>query len=254
MRQMCLALLATLPLGPCLVAQEAAVTAQDPKTEFDALSAEVDEAMAAFNKRLRAAYEKGGRKALRKMQQSGSPLADFVPRFSDAANKYTPTPEALPFLDWLIVRSGDATAGQAALFTLVTEYANNADIEPTVASLLRAHRVIGEPEVLDALAELRDASTQASVQGATYYVDAMIRINGDDKSALQGAVADLRKAIELAPNASFAAAADGFLFERDNLQVGQAAPDIVASDLDGVEFKLSDYKGKAVLLDFWGHW
>ena len=25
-------------------------------------------------------------------------------------------------------------------------------------------------------------------------------------------------------------------------------------DLAGVEFKLSDYRGKVVFLDFWGHW
>jgi cytochrome oxidase Cu insertion factor (SCO1/SenC/PrrC family) len=29
------------------------------------------------------------------------------------------------------------------------------------------------------------------------------------------------------------------------------APDIVATDQDGKEFKLSDYRGKVVLLDFW---
>jgi len=37
-------------------------------------------------------------------------------------------------------------------------------------------------------------------------------------------------------------------------QVGQAAPEIESEDLDGQKFKLSDYRGKVVLLDFWGHW
>ena len=32
------------------------------------------------------------------------------------------------------------------------------------------------------------------------------------------------------------------------------APEIEAPDLDGVKFKLSDYRGKVVLLDFWGYW
>ena len=36
--------------------------------------------------------------------------------------------------------------------------------------------------------------------------------------------------------------------------VGQPAPDIVGKDVDGVEFALSDYKGKVVMLDFWGNW
>ena len=36
--------------------------------------------------------------------------------------------------------------------------------------------------------------------------------------------------------------------------VGALAPEISGSDLDGVPFKLSDYRGKVVLLDFWGMW
>jgi|GEM_PF-4647776 len=44
------------------------------------------------------------------------------------------------------------------------------------------------------------------------------------------------------------------LFAIQNLSVGSTAPDIVGPDLDGVEFKLSDYRGKIVLLDFWGDW
>ena len=38
------------------------------------------------------------------------------------------------------------------------------------------------------------------------------------------------------------------------LQVGNEAPDIIGKDLDGVGFKLSDYRGKVVVLDFWGDW
>jgi hypothetical protein len=44
------------------------------------------------------------------------------------------------------------------------------------------------------------------------------------------------------------------LFAREHLTLGSIAPDIVGVDLDGVAFKLSDYKGKVVLLDFWGDW
>jgi len=46
----------------------------------------------------------------------------------------------------------------------------------------------------------------------------------------------------------------GDRFQLEHLRIGMVAPDIVAKDLDGVEFKLSDYRGKVVVLDFWGNW
>ena len=48
--------------------------------------------------------------------------------------------------------------------------------------------------------------------------------------------------------------AEGAIFEMHNLAVGLVAPEIKAEDLDGVKFSLSDYRGKVVMLDFWGDW
>lgn len=39
-----------------------------------------------------------------------------------------------------------------------------------------------------------------------------------------------------------------------HLRVGKVALDISGPDLDDKKFKLSDYRGKVVLLDFWGNW
>ncbi len=36
--------------------------------------------------------------------------------------------------------------------------------------------------------------------------------------------------------------------------IGKPAQEIAGKDLDGVAFKLTDYRGKVVLLDFWGYW
>ena len=49
-------------------------------------------------------------------------------------------------------------------------------------------------------------------------------------------------------------AAEGELFALQHLAVGKAAPEIEGGDLDGRNFRLSDYRGKVVLLDFWGNW
>jgi hypothetical protein len=48
--------------------------------------------------------------------------------------------------------------------------------------------------------------------------------------------------------------ASAVLFEVENLAVGLPVPDLTGEDLEGEEFKLSDYRGKVVFLDFWAHW
>src|SRR5262249_33170242 len=44
------------------------------------------------------------------------------------------------------------------------------------------------------------------------------------------------------------------LFELHHLSVGQVAPDIEGEDQDAKKFKLSDYRGKVVMLDFWSQY
>jgi peroxiredoxin len=43
-------------------------------------------------------------------------------------------------------------------------------------------------------------------------------------------------------------------FEMTSLQVGCEAPEIEGKDAAGLEFKLSDYRGKYVIVVFWGGW
>jgi hypothetical protein len=38
------------------------------------------------------------------------------------------------------------------------------------------------------------------------------------------------------------------------LSVGKVAPEIIGMDIGGTEFKLSDYRGKVVMLSFWADW
>ena len=43
-------------------------------------------------------------------------------------------------------------------------------------------------------------------------------------------------------------------FKIEHLSVGGIAPEIIGEDIAGKPIKLSDYRGKVVLLDFWGDW
>ncbi|HZN37954.1 MAG TPA: hypothetical protein VFD82_04080 [Planctomycetota bacterium] len=76
-----------------------------------------------------------------------------------------------------------------------------------------------------------------------------------DKAAAAEKAARLLKAAEpLAAGNALADRVVPMLFEAEHLQIGMAVPDIVGEDVDGVAFKLSDYRGKVVVLDYWGFW
>ena len=48
--------------------------------------------------------------------------------------------------------------------------------------------------------------------------------------------------------------AEKALFRIRHLSIGRVAPEIVGEDIFGKSFKLSDSRGKVVVLSFWGHW
>lgn len=78
-----------------------------------------------------------------------------------------------------------------------------------------------------------------------------------ENSAIEGlyeTIVDKYPDVEIYGGRKLGQLASSALFELRNLSIGCTAPDIVGNDLDGKEFKLSDYRGKVVLLDFWGDW
>jgi hypothetical protein len=60
--------------------------------------------------------------------------------------------------------------------------------------------------------------------------------------------------VKLPDGETVAEKAEPELFGIRHLAVGKVAPDIEGEDQDGVKFKLSDYRGKVVLLDFWSEY
>lgn len=81
------------------------------------------------------------------------------------------------------------------------------------------------------------------------------RYQGGDKEAgslLIEAEGVLKQLAENDPK--LAAGVNELEFALKHLTVGRPAMEIEGDDLDGKKFKLSDYRGKVVVLDFWGHW
>lgn len=53
---------------------------------------------------------------------------------------------------------------------------------------------------------------------------------------------------------SFLASLSNALLAAEEIALGKPAPEIDGKDIDGKTFRLSDHRGKVVLLTFWGDW
>jgi len=126
-------------------------------------------------------------------------------------------------------------------------------------------RYLSDPEKAELRNKVCERTQSPSVKATCLYARAMELAEQDELSE-----ADRKQAIQLLKEIErdygkemayvsrtprpFAEVVRDNVFQLENLYIGAIAPDIEAPDLDGVPFKLSDYRGKVVLLDFWGHW
>ncbi len=112
-------------------------------------------------------------------------------------------------------------------------------------------------------AKLGKRSKAPEVKAACAYVPLNALINRDDRSekeskallvSLKAFQKEFGQVIDPRRKKPWAEACETVIFQVEHLSIGALAPEIEANDTAGVKFKLSDYRGKVVLLDFWGNW
>ena len=101
------------------------------------------------------------------------------------------------------------------------------------------------------LAYAEATDVPASQQEVGDLLDRIVREYGDIPFASPWASERLKT---LAKGRSLADEARGMIHQREDLRPGKPAPEITGQDLDGKPLKLSDYRGKVVVLVFWGAW
>lgn len=279
-----LGLLGVLLLGAAFPAQQP--TAQPPastspaKQEFQALTDGYTKASREFAEKRRAeadAARKEG-KPVPAVSMAG-PAAEWLPKFAAGAEKYKGTDGAVPFLVWVGNQSRGAER-DAVLATLLTDHMQSPELG-TALRLVTSQLQVGgtrainmqsgqpagagddgkaaerEALVRDQLARILAGSPHADVKAQTLLARANLVLevrSGVDPAKKPAALDDVRAAAQLAVDPKLKAQLDGILYEQEHLAIGAVAPEIEGPDLDGVSFKLSDYRGKVVLLDYWGFW
>jgi hypothetical protein len=169
-----------------------------------------------------------------------------------AAKEMTDGDDAVPFL----LAVGADRAGAADALALLGEKFADHPATAQIGSLIGfLPRIVGE-EKAPAIAEKFAKSANADVRGWAVFAKHEKTIETADRESdlYQGAKSELTKIVELASNADLKDRIREAIDTREKFGVGNVAPDIAGADLDGVAFKLSDYRGKVVFLDFWGDW
>jgi hypothetical protein len=147
------------------------------------------------------------------------------------------------------------SAAQEKVLRAAMKQARDTDAKATLALAQNLKEQVGFARQLKdgSPDELKQAEARLGEEGVKRLREADADKMEDEAAALYERVAkeyaDVRSGRE-----TLGAQAKSELFELRHLSVGKPAPEIEAEDLDGTKFKLSDYRGKVVLLDFWGHW
>jgi hypothetical protein len=188
----------------------------------------------------------------------GMPGADFVPDFRALAEEAGQSDAAVKAWLWVFRLSESAEEKREVLGVLTHDHVESSAMEELPGSLRYAGYDIGNEAVVDALRLLFEGSPVRSVQGNALFVLGAVLTDMGDKHAAEGRECFEVVATDFADvpyrSGTLKDAASGFLFEMDNLQIGMVAPDFEAIDENGVAWKLSDYRGKVTIIDFWGYW
>jgi len=193
-----------------------------------------------------------------KMMRGGSP--DLMEAVLKRAEKDGDDPKAADLIAWVATSGSYLPVGQKATTLLVEKYPDHAAIE-RLCAMLGSN---GPPNAADTLKKILEKSTNPKVKAAATLAIARSLARktdslGNNPAEAEKVVAEAEKyfaqAAELGKdNAALQKDVERELKILKHLRIGKEAPDIKGPDLDGKEFKLSDYRGKVVLLDFWGDW
>jgi len=287
----CAGALAVLMLLPTVRAQEeeeqkkqaeqAEAAPQSPAEQYSALSTQYRETLNAFMAKYRATTDNQERQKLAQ-QEYPKLLNDYADKFLRLYEAHPDDPVADQALTWIFRYAASSEAASKAAKAALEMVANNLDDASAIDTLMLISRTrtpqaqeatdmllenfVNDEKFAricfslddDALRQVIEKAENRAVQGHAMVALGRSLLGRPVQPNQEGEELLAKVVAEYADIDSFrgklGAMAEGPLFELNHLQIGMVAPNIEGTDVDGEQFDLDDYRGKVVVLDFWGDW
>lgn len=249
----------------CQIVGWGGLFAQESRPSAD-LEREFRDLEAAFEKDVRVAGEKAA--AIKEIPDRENNLLEsfqarvknFLPKYRDLALRSQGTSVELSALRRVIDvgqrdKNGRVVVEEAMARVLETKL-DLPDVEDICVSVRFLTWLIPEKGVLDWLGQVAAKSPIPDAKAAALFHAASIETEyrSPDPKKRERLLAIYKRVRDEHASTTYAELAAGYIFDLEHLQVGMTAPDFAAQDEKGASFKLSDYRGKTVLLFFWGGW
>jgi hypothetical protein len=256
MRRLIPALVALLVLVPVCRAgappddKDKAAKPATPAEQVKALTQEYNKRYNEFLHVYRTAKTNEERR--KAIQEKLPKVREYTRKLLKIAEEHPKTPAAVDALVWVAVKTPYAPDGTEAQNILLKDHIKSPKLTRFVA-MIPSSRI---PDKVKTLKRIIEENPHNQVKGQATFALGQLYMNQKKEKAAEKAFEDVVKNYGALPGGrgSLGAMARTNLFEIRHLSVGKVAPNIVGTDEDGKKFQLSDYRGKVVLLDFWGEW
>lgn len=263
---------------------------QTPKEQYQSVLDEYQKAQGAFSQAYSEAKTDEDRNKV--FQEKYPDPSKFAARFLAIAEANPDDPAAVDALVWTLQLGSQAQSGVKAIERLAARHAADPRVARAVPMLVHAYSPAAEKLLRAVVEQGKDRQAQgdallalgqflnARAELLSHMKDNPERIAevqpalermGLDKATfdrlLKSDPATFTKEAETCyervvkefddvaqGRGTLGKTASGELNAIRTLGVGKPCPEIVGEDIDGKSFKLSDYKGNVVVVDFWGDW
>ena len=254
------------PTGEEELIEESSPKAETETDRSDHSKMTLDEMTADFKKeyyKYVRKYRSASAADKRKITGTNPKAEDYRARLIELINEDPGSQGGIDAIDWWLQRGGRNKSIDVILDLAVKNYSELESIKkymPYFAWKLPHDEAEKQLRLLLEVNPFDEVKANASYELHGILLERLDGLDSDEAESVRAEMKVLRDSV-FDKYADIADVNGSMLVDRltaiefaEKLEVGKPIPDIAGTDLEGADFKLSDYDGKVRVLSFWGHW